>query len=448
MSKDPNANIDKDHHKQQQRGRSFRKRCNRKIGSRPISCADKEDFIELRKWMKKNGFEKCCLEPAIFNETGRGLMTKKTIVPGEIIISIPEQLLITTTTVLQSEIQDKVKRWTPKLSSQQAIAVFLIWEFTKGRQSHWFQYIACLPMSFTTPLYFKKAELSQLPVSVYSKAVKEINKIKTAYDDIASFSKEHWKEFHEVFNFNNFRWAWYVINTRSVFFKEENSEYLTSDENNIALAPFLDMLNHSSHANIQAGFNHTTQCYEIKTFDKYKPYEQVFISYGPHNNSHLFIEYGFIILDNPHDVYDFSYDDLEYLRDLFHMDLWEKKINILRENSLLQSLSISLEGLSWKLWTVLQTLAMDWNQLQKWNLILQDKVERRNDMKVLAISFAKTLLQRAWSSHLEQEKNTHIMSLTDVQVEHVNLAKSLLDMQKKILSETIRIVNSINFDST
>ncbi|KAK3594488.1 hypothetical protein CHS0354_030008 [Potamilus streckersoni] len=388
------------------------------------------------------------LKIPVKTETGRGLMTKKKILPGEIIISIPEQLLITTRTVLQSEIHDIVKSWTPKLSPQQAIAVFLIWEFTKGRQSHWFQYIAVLPMSFATPLYFKKAELSLLPVSVYSKAVKEIQKIKTAYNDIASFSKEHWKEFHDVFNFNNFRWAWYVINTRSVFFKGENSEYLSCDKNDIALAPFLDMLNHSSHANIQAGFNHTTHCYEIKTFDKYKPYEQVFISYGPHNNSHLFIEYGFITLGNPQDVYDFSYDDLEHLRDLFHVDLWEKKINILRENSLLQSLSISLEGLSWKLWTVLQTLAMDWNQLQKWNLILQDKVEGRNEMKVLAISFAKSLLQRAWSSHLEQEKKSHIISLADIQEEHMNLAMSLLEIQKKILSETIRIVNSINFDST
>lgn len=57
---------------------------------------------------------------------------------------------------------------------------------------------------------------------------------------------------------------------------------------------------------MEAGFNKDTDCYEIKTFDKYKRYSQVFISYGAHDNSHLLLEYGFVIPGNPNDVYEFT----------------------------------------------------------------------------------------------------------------------------------------------
>ena len=62
---------------------------------------------------------------------------------------------------------------------------------------------------------------------------------------------------------------------------------------------------------MSAGFNKSTQCYEIKTFDRYRKHDQVFISYGQHDNHKLFIEYGFCIPDNDNDVYEFSYGEIE-----------------------------------------------------------------------------------------------------------------------------------------
>jgi hypothetical protein len=58
---------------------------------------------------------------------------------------------------------------------------------------------------------------------------------------------------------------------------------------------------------VDAAFNKSSNCYEIKTHKSYKKYDQVFISYGPHNNIHLLLEYGFILPDDPHDVYEIDF---------------------------------------------------------------------------------------------------------------------------------------------
>lgn len=72
------------------------------------------ELISLCKWMKvesnKHGFRwKCHLCPAHFSDTGRGMMTKSRLFPGDLLISIPRPLLITVETVLSSEIGEQVK---------------------------------------------------------------------------------------------------------------------------------------------------------------------------------------------------------------------------------------------------------------------------------------------------------------------------------------------------
>ena len=45
----------------------------------------------------------------LFSETGRGMMTKQTLSCGDLLVSIPKQLLITVETVLMSAIGGKIK---------------------------------------------------------------------------------------------------------------------------------------------------------------------------------------------------------------------------------------------------------------------------------------------------------------------------------------------------
>ena len=69
----------------------------------------------------------------------------------------------------------------------------------------------------------------------------------------------------------------------------------------------------NSYFQVSAGFNEISSCYEIRTFDNYKKYDQVYISYGQHDNHKLLIEYGFCVPDNPNDVFEFSYGEFSKL---------------------------------------------------------------------------------------------------------------------------------------
>ena len=51
---------------------------------------------------------------------------------------------------------------------------------------------------------------------------------------------------------------------------------------------------------VKAGFDESTGFFEIHTDIPYKRGNQVFISYGPHDNTKLLLEYGFILPENQH----------------------------------------------------------------------------------------------------------------------------------------------------
>ncbi|KAJ1954904.1 hypothetical protein GGI12_005686, partial [Dipsacomyces acuminosporus] len=73
-----------------------------------------------------------------------------------------------------------------------------------------------------------------------------------------------------------------------------------SSDDNIALAPILDFLNHSEKASTSIHFDEKTRCFSIKTHRSYAKGQEVFITYGPHENGMMLAEYGFVLADNPY----------------------------------------------------------------------------------------------------------------------------------------------------
>jgi len=240
------------------------------------------------KWLKDNGFRKSTkLIPHHFPDTGRGLMClKKKLCVGDLIVSIPHNLLITRNTVLISDIPIDAKQ--TKLNSIELLTAFLIWEKQKQQNSIWFHYIESIPKSFDEmPYFWHFNQFNQfndiIPQSLISQIKCEINKFESSMKKVLfemnmSLSDD---------NINIFKWSFAAVNTRCIYLD------MKSCPNDCALAPFLDLLNHSFDAKIKASFNHITNSFEIHSLSPYSKYEQVFINYCNHNNRSLFIHYGF-----------------------------------------------------------------------------------------------------------------------------------------------------------
>ena len=174
------------------------------------------------------------------------------------------------------------------------------------------------------------------------------------------------KESGIVFNLDEFAWAWFTVNTRAVYFENSKEKHTTQpyketfgdDNENLALAPFLDMFNHSSKASVEAGINlkykSSTKGYDIITNSKYKKYDQVFINYGPHGNLRLYIEYGFAEESNQNDFVPVVIDEIKetfLMRHVLPLEnkLVEKALEIVRKNELHKNLRIDSTGPSWSI---------------------------------------------------------------------------------------------------
>ena len=104
-------------------------------------------------------------------------------------------------------------------------------------------------------------------------------------------------------------------------------------------------------------------------------YAEAFISYGAHNNTKLYTEYGFTIPDNPHDFFPVNLKDIREFLSQQHpaTSFWEEKANILTTIShLADNLGITVdEGLSWSLKAALKVFLMDATELNSWSSVYQ-----------------------------------------------------------------------------
>ncbi|XP_048768980.2 SET domain-containing protein 4-like [Ostrea edulis] len=410
-------------------GRTKRTR-KRKRGNDPRIDLSKE-IVTLSKWMKREsislGFKwKSHLHPAFFTGIGRGMMTKDSLTGGDIVVSIPKPLLITVETVLSSEIGELVKRQKFKLSRQQILSLFLLSERSKGDNSFWYPYISVLPQSHTTFGYLSARELTLLPPKLLTAVKSKIMDIKQAYKEVRDFFPG------ESIAHEDFLWSWFCVNSRSVFYKLGGSEFVKEDGNHLALAPYLDLLNHSVVAQVEAGFNNETGCYEIRTLDNYKKYDQVFISYGSHDNYHLLMEYGFTLPDNPNDAVMMDYDVVLNSAKSLDVNHLEKKQDLIQQHDLHSKLTCTVEGLSWNLLIVTRILAMDWNELHQWKVVLNgDVISNRNE------SLSRGIARSFLTPYIQQNRDLLFKfppesSMTTME----KLISSVVQMERKILQIT------------
>lgn len=338
-------------------GRTKRTRCKR----RQTTYEEKHlgfdvRFQHLVQWMKNNGWTHSLqLSPTDFPSTGRGLKTLQYIASGDTIVNIPGKLLMTVETASKSLFGWLFKRKC--FLTQQVLAAHLLFERHLEDESFWVKYIMSLPEKVGTPVFTSSEEVNALPedlshtVNSFKDSVTKL--FTEILDSISSDDRcpHCLVNISQIFTLDNFLWAWFVINSRAVYIcPEHNSDHGLdlSDSNCLALAPFLDMFNHSNEAKVQAYVSKFDGFYQVKTMKPYKRFSQVFIHYGDHSNVKLFLEYGFIMPKNIHDTLQLTFEEIHSaVQEQGQSNISKLTYNFLKSHDILSNLHLSAEGISW-----------------------------------------------------------------------------------------------------
>uniref|UniRef100_A0A3B5M5U0 SET domain containing 4 n=1 Tax=Xiphophorus couchianus TaxID=32473 RepID=A0A3B5M5U0_9TELE len=366
----------------------------------PVSLSHQPQYISLMRFLHRRGFSSTLLQPALFSGT-----------PGwELVVSLPESCLLTTSTVLSSYLGEYIKSWKPRLSPLSALCVFLVCERQRGEASDWFPYINMLPSSYACPACFSDEVIDVLPAGVRRRGLEQRGAVlcvglymTSQYTNTLMITKPCSVCYFSCCD--SFRWAWCSVNTRSVFMSRPSSCFLSGPDT-YALAPFLDLLNHCPNVQVKAGFNEQTKCYEISSVCDTPRYEQVFINYGSHDNQRLLLEYGFVAMNNPHSVV-YVEPGKSGEKSL------DQKMKFLRENHFLENLTVSSEGPSWRLMVALRLLSLPQTLYHLWrSALLGQVVDEKTEVR--SSQTARTLCQQLL-------KDTHI-ALDKV---HINTDQSI-----------------------
>ncbi|NWH71328.1 SETD4 protein, partial [Piaya cayana] len=435
------------------RGRTGRKRRRKHLQSfmDGVNCSHQLEYITLKKWLKDRGFEDSNLRPAQFWDTGRGLMTTKALQAGDLIISLPEKCLLTTATVLSSCLGEYIMKWKPPVSPLIALCTFLIAEKHAGEKSLWKPYLDILPKTYTCPVYLEHDVVSLFPEPLRKKAQEQRTTIHELYVSSKAFFSSLQPLFAEntetIFNYSALEWAWCTVNTRTIYMKHSQRECFSLEPDIYALAPYLDLLNHSPNVQVMGAFNEQTRSYEIRTNSQCKKYEEVFICYGPHDNQRLLLEYGFVAMNNPHSsVYVSSATLLKYFPPLDKQR--NAKISILKDHDFLGNLTFGWDGPSWRLLTALKLLSLGADEFTCWKrTLLGGVISARNEQQTLTIATKICHFLIEETQHVLLQIS-HLKRSRDNLKNHLALAEALRLEDLKILQKSAGILHDLNMVTT
>ncbi|XP_050335407.1 SET domain-containing protein 4 [Bactrocera neohumeralis] len=322
-----------------------------------------------------------------FPFTGRGVCSKKQkFCTGDPLINLPLKCLITISTLeeaahFKSQFDITKFHKDHKISFQSLLALYILHEKHLEEASHISAYINTIPKQFSTPYFCPIAELQRLPVEILEKTVEQHRLIRENYTNLKSVFRRNECSycgqlyFDEIYTLDAFKWAYFAVNTRSVYvfsrqFKPDKCFFqpLLSDEPNMALAPFLDLFNHSAEVTTSADLLPTgpkKQLEYVLTLESntsaISPRSQLFISYGALSNFKLLTEYGFFITQNRHDYFSFSLTDIEdflkHDKTYSNLILHRNKFAFIRHHNLHDEMFVHLDdGSSHNLCVVLHLL--------------------------------------------------------------------------------------------
>lgn len=160
-------------------------------------------------------------------------------------------------------------RWKPPPSPLLALCTFLVSEKHAGDQSLWKSYLDILPTSYTCPVCLELEVVDLLPEPLRTKAEEQRTHVQDFFTSSRAFFASLQPLFVEsvdsIFSYSAFLWAWCTVNTRAVYLRSVRQDCLSVEPDTCALAPYLDLLNHSPHVQVRSWHGHVSCCFGIPT---------------------------------------------------------------------------------------------------------------------------------------------------------------------------------------
>ena len=167
-------------------------------------------FLE---WLDKYGAKIEGVEIAEFGNQGLGLKVTKELKKGDVVISIPRKVFMSTETAKHSSLselceKDQMLQRMPNVS----LALHLLVE-KNSPASFWEPYINLLPSSYTTVLYFTPDDFKELRGSpALEDALKQFKYVARQYAYF--YRKFQSMLLRDYFTFDEYRWAVSTVMTR------------------------------------------------------------------------------------------------------------------------------------------------------------------------------------------------------------------------------------------
>eukprot|EP00011_Vannellida_sp_DIVA3-517-6-12_P005687 CAMPEP_0114619382 /NCGR_PEP_ID=MMETSP0168-20121206/8186_1 /TAXON_ID=95228 ORGANISM="Vannella sp., Strain DIVA3 517/6/12" /NCGR_SAMPLE_ID=MMETSP0168 /ASSEMBLY_ACC=CAM_ASM_000044 /LENGTH=476 /DNA_ID=CAMNT_0001830551 /DNA_START=166 /DNA_END=1596 /DNA_ORIENTATION=+ len=266
-----------------------------------------EPFTKLTQWLGENGVDVASFPVAIaadIGQEGSGLVARRDLTEGELLVSIPERLLLS----LQSADENGVGELKAKvLDAIPSVKLALhLWMELQKPKSFWKPYIDSLPRTLSLPIFWTVEELQSLRGTiVQGDALKSV--VTTAMQYIHVFQEfQRLERKRDILAFSYEEWAWCV----GIVMSRQNKVPLGgSGRPQPTLIPFWDLFNHSK-GEITTFWNTEHRTLDSLSMESVKEGEQAYMHYGYRHNGLLLLYQGFVYDDNIHDCITVPYSIL------------------------------------------------------------------------------------------------------------------------------------------
>ncbi|KAI4158586.1 MAG: hypothetical protein LQ342_007284 [Letrouitia transgressa] len=258
----------------------------------------------MESWLKESGAVGLNdLELANFQVTGRGVRSLQYYKEGERVLTIPCGILWTVEHAYADPLLGPALRSAqPPLTVEDTLATYIL--FVRSRKSGYNglrRHVTALPTSYSSSIFFTENELEVCAGTSLYTITKQLKR--QIEEDYAGLVARIFGQYQDLFPLDKFtiedyKWALSTVWSRGM-------DFVLPDGNSIRLlAPFADMLNHSSEVKQCHVYDASSGNLSVLAGKDYKVGDQVFINYGPLPNNRLLRLYGFVLSNNPNDSYD------------------------------------------------------------------------------------------------------------------------------------------------